>query len=75
MPWARVYPPMSPEKEAQIRSQVEEAIDSALVEWERELQEQIRFVRQGKSWAGEVSKDIETEKMGARRALARGLNP
>jgi hypothetical protein len=66
---------MSPEREAQIKAQIEEGINFALVEWERELQEQIRFVREGKSWAGEVSEDIETEKMGAKRTLARGLNP
>jgi hypothetical protein len=68
MPWCSVYPPMSEERKAQIRAQVEEAIDYELVEWERELHEQIVFVREGKSWAGEVAVDIETEKKGTKKS-------
>jgi hypothetical protein len=58
---------MSEERKAQIRAQVEESIDHELVQWERELHEQIVFVREGKSWAGEVAEDIETEKKGTKK--------
>jgi hypothetical protein len=75
MPWANVYPPITPEREAEIRSRIEREIDLEIVNWERELREQNAFVNQGKNWVGEVTEDIKTEQSETNRALKCGLSP
>jgi hypothetical protein len=75
MPWANVYPPITPERAAEIRARIERDIDFDLVNWECELREQNAFVNQGKNWVGEVTADIKTEQSGASRALENGLSP
>jgi hypothetical protein len=75
MPWASEYPPITPERAAEIRARIERDIDLEIVNYERELREQNAFVNQGKNWVGEVTKDIKTEQSGANKTFEKGLSP
>ena len=45
MPWSREYPPMSEERKAEIRAQIEASIDADIVAWEAEMLLRSRWSR------------------------------
>ena len=54
MPWANEYPPVTKERSAEIRAQIEEALEEELVAWEAERNAQIRWVTSGITWVTKI---------------------
>ena len=54
MPWANEYPPISLERRAEIRAQLEAALEEELVAWEAERDAQIRWVTSGITWVTKI---------------------
>jgi hypothetical protein len=62
MPWLSEYPPMSPERAAQIRAEVEEDYEARLLAWEAELRAQIRWYYSTVTWVIKFKEDIPRKK-------------